>query len=503
VKLFDPRYYSGLQREFERSMGTLLQTLCDQLDEEFPGATGVDTRLLRHLGDRIHSEDYRGWKVTGWIEELNDLLYFLELRRRVHDEDIQDLFEECEEAFYENSYLDELFPSGTAQLKGLDKRLSTLCARLSRQVMQEALFIQPRSVVEHAQYARRRFKIPVELSDNFERAEPRGVVPVRLEGDQWLLPTSTVRDLKQRRFKASVHVDEHGMLLAVGRSHIPLAEMEHGALIPDLRVEPITTVPGFSHVSVGPALKFGKDKTPVAVVAAPRDATRRLADALRVIDQVWPQGAENLARFTSRIIPIQARGVVSYSYRNRPQLSFINCYDRGMLDLVDDLIHENSHHHLNLLLRKFELRQGDHNQELFYSPWRRSLRSIHGILHATFTFTMGARLFERISTSAGKSGTLPKSLVLTRDDVLRARFRCLEEVAAVRYSIEDLRIAGRALKFLSPHGKALVELLAREINDVAKAIAPYRKLVERSAHGKALRAHEATLVDARAHYALK
>ena len=55
---------------------------------------------------------------------------------------------------------------------------------------------------------------------------------------------------------------------------------------------------------------------------------------------------------------------MSFSYRHRPGLSAINCFERDDLDLIDDLIRENSHHHLNLLLRKDVLYQHDHNQEV-------------------------------------------------------------------------------------------------------------------------------------------
>src|SRR5207253_762319 len=115
---------------------------------------------------------------------------------------------------------------------------------------------------------------------------------------------------------------------------------------PGWKVTPVRLVGGFPHFSLGMALRFGKDKTPVDVVPAPENAEPKVARALKVIEHVWPQGFRNLERFTTRIVPIKAKGVVSFSYRNRPQLSFINCYDRNQLDMVDDLIHENAHHHL-------------------------------------------------------------------------------------------------------------------------------------------------------------
>jgi hypothetical protein len=157
----------------------------------------------------------------------------------------------------------------------------------------------------------------------------------------------------------------------------------------------------------------------------------------------------------------------------------------------NDLVHENSHHHLNLLLRKYVLYRGDHNREIFYSPWRRSLRPLRGILHATFTFTMGAILFERLS--AGSSG-------LGTQDRLRARFRCLEEVESVGYSIRDLTDTADRLGWLSTYGAALVRILKGEIRKVHRRIAPYRDQVLRSRHGPALRRHVRTLSRARATY---
>ena len=103
-----------------------------------------------------------------------------------------------------------------------------------------------------------------------------------------------------------------------------------------------------------------------------------------------------MGSLTSRLVPLDAPGVVSFSYRHRPGLSFINTVERDDLDLIDDVVHENSHHHLNVLLRKHRLYRAGHQEEIFYSPWRRSLRPLRGILHASFTFTMGALLFERV-----------------------------------------------------------------------------------------------------------
>jgi HEXXH motif-containing protein len=205
---------------------------------------------------------------------------------------------------------------------------------------------------------------------------------------------------------------------------------------------------------------------------------------------------------TSRIVPLKARGVVSFSYRHRPGLSFINCFDRDNLDLIDDLIHENSHHHLNLLLRKYVMYHGDHNQQIFYSPWRRSLRPLRGILHATFTFTMGAMLFERLSSwASGRGGAARwKKAGLTRRDLQRARFRCLEEVESVRYSLQDLHYADHHLGWLTGSGRRLVGQLSEAIDQVERESDRFKRDVLRSSFGPALRRHSQELRTARQTY---
>jgi HEXXH motif-containing protein len=228
----------------------------------------------------------------------------------------------------------------------------------------------------------------------------------------------------------------------------------------------------------------------------------RIKQTWTVVQEAWPEGHEVLALLTTRIVPLKAKGVVSFSYRHRPGLSFINCFDRDNLDLIDDVIHENSHHHLNLLLRKQILYHRDRNQQIFYSPWRRSLRPLRGILHAAFTFTMGAKLFERLSTWAlGRGGSARwKRAGLTSRDLQRARFRCLEEVESVRYSIQDLEYADWHLKWLTGSGQRLVKQLEETIEQVEHNVAPHRKAVLASQFGPALRRHIKELQQARQTY---
>jgi HEXXH motif-containing protein len=325
-----------------------------------------------------------------------------------------------------------------------------------------------------------------------------------MEDDSYEAPPSVKRALKQSSGQATILVQPHELSLKVGRSVTPLCMRRVNRLewswMHRLPVVATETRPGA--VTVGPMLVYGKDRQPRIVAATSVDQVKRIKQAWTIIQAAWPEGQDVLALLTARIVPLKAKGVVSFSYRHRPGLSFINCFDRDNLDLVDDLIHENSHHHLNLLLRKQILYHGDHNQQIFYSPWRRSLRPLRGILHAAFTFTMGAMLFERLSTWASGLGgsTRWKRAGLTQRDLQRARFRCLEEVESVRYSIQDLEYASWHLKWLTGSGQRLIKQLAETIEQVEQSIAPHRKSALASKFGPALRRHIKELHQARQTY---
>jgi len=255
-------------------------------------------------------------------------------------------------------------------------------------------------------------------------------------------------------------------------------------------------------LTLGPTLEYGRRRIPQRVRPTSPAVTKRIQQALSVVKGAWPIGDELLTVLTSRIIPLRAKGVVSFSYRHQPGLSFINCFDRDDLDLIDDLIHENGHHHLNLLLRKYVLYRDDRNQEIFYSPWRRSLRPLRGILHATFTFTMGALLFERLSTwgsrSAGYHGWT--QFGLSMQNLRRARFRCLEELESVRYALQDLHRANRRLGWIPQSGKDLIGQLSRTLSAVTRRIDRHMPSVQHSRYGAVLRRHQQELRKARRRY---
>lgn len=502
-----------LMDEFRLSMRRLLQELCRELQADYPDLASrfeLPVGFFQLLGQALKLETYSNWKVVGWIEALNDLVYFLDILQQWHTEQdrgdfTEQLFGECQEKFFENSYLDDLFPQGRPRVGGLEKRLTHLCRRLAQELTQEALFFEPSLTVKWCrQHKMPRWDVEGMLGPHFERAEPWGVVPIGIAGE-WCEPSHEVRRaLKRSAGRVMFRVEPSGISAKIGQVVSPLwtgwGAQGKWHWKAQAAVAALETPRG--SVTVGPTLVYGKDRQPRTVVRTDHILVTRIASAWHTIQRAWPEGHDVLALLTARLNPLKAKGVVSFSYRHRPGLSFINCFDRDNLDLIDDLIHENSHHHLNLLLRKHVMYQGDHNQQIFYSPWRRSLRPLRGILHATFTFTMGAMLFERLSSwASGKKGlTRWKRAGLTQRDLQRARFRCLEEVESVRYSLQDLHYADHHLGWLTGSGRRLVGQLAEAIEKVERSIAPYRNEVLRSKFGGPLRRHVDELHDARMTY---
>ncbi|MBH0176886.1 MAG: hypothetical protein HP491_03250 [Nitrospira sp.] len=502
-----------LTDEFRLSMQRLLQDLCRELQRDYSDLSSrydLPVGLFQILSRSLTIESYSNWKVAGWIESLNDLVYFLDILQQWEGEPdraefTQQLFTECQEKFFENSYLHDLFPLGRSRVAGLEKRLTSLCRRLARELTQESILFDPvRTVKWCKQRTGSQWEAPALFDANFERAEAGNGLSVGIAGERREAPAEVRRCLKRASGQARFLIGTSGVSLCIGQNTFEIwtAWGGQGQWSWPSQATEVALEIGQGAVMIGPTLVYGKDRQPRAIARTAQSQVERISLAWQMIQAAWPEGAGVLALLTSRIVPLKAKGVVSFSYRHRPGLSFINCFDRDNLDLIDDLIHENSHHHLNLLLRKYVMYHGDHHQQIFYSPWRRSLRPLRGILHATFTFTMGAMLFERLSTwASGPGGPARwKRAGLTLRDLQRARFRCLEEVESVRYALQDLHYADRHLGWLTGSGRRMVGQLAEAIEQIERRIELHRTAVSLSTFGPALRRHVEKLKKSRMTY---
>ncbi len=496
-------------------MRTLLRSLCEELGAHrgpLPYRPALPAGCFRLIADTLDLADYDQWKVVGWIESLNDLVYFQDVWRQYRRERdragfAEQLLAECQDKLYEHSYLDELFPNRRAEPARLAGRLSALCARLARELTQEALFLVPGTPNRWLQRTGRSYwVVRGSLLANYERVELADTIAIGVDGAFVSLPPA----LRAARPRQDGTVD---FVMTPSETRIRAGGVSScvwsgGASSPwQWSVEPPRYVvrPNAQWtrgLTLGPTLVYDRHRVPAAVRLSSENSLRRVERAVEALALAWPEGHGLLGSLTSRIVPLKAKGVVSFSYRDRPGISFINMFDRTPLDLIDDLIHENSHHHLNLLLRDQVLYGGDHNQEIFYSPWRRSLRPLRGILHATFTFTMGALLFERLA----QWGTRPRAkgawrqAGLTLRDVPRAHARCLEEIASVEYSLQDLRYAGRTLRWLPKAGRNLVAGLAGEMRHMTARTGRFARSLVGTSYARELARHHRHLQLAREAY---
>ncbi|MBX3324816.1 MAG: hypothetical protein KF682_02855 [Nitrospira sp.] len=513
MRLLDSQPLIKLQHEFRLSMRRLYADLCRELHVDYVDLSRelkLPTGFFDHLQSAFPLESYSTWKVVGWIETLNDLVYLLDVYRQLKIEQDRtefaaQFFDECREKFFEHGYFDDIFPSGRPHVRGLEKRLWALCRRLAGELTQEALWFDPGlSVTWLRRQKLGRWDVPGNLKEHFERAELPGAISTGIAG-AWCEAPDDMRKVLSHSSGAVVFRVESGRIkVRVGRTVSSVwsgqgkVRQWHWAY----RSSMVAAKGKPDPVTVGPTLVYGKDRQPKTVKPTDPRQVDRITRAWETIRLAWTEGHDLLTLLTDRIIPLQAKGVVSFSYRHRPGLSFINCFDRGNLDLIDDLIHENSHHHLNLLLRKQVMYRGDRNQQIFYSPWRRSLRPLRGILHATFTFTMGALLFEQLSSwGIGRHGASEwKRAGLTMRDLQRARFRCLEELASVRYSLQDLHYADHHLGWLTGSGRRLVGQLTDLIDRVERNSKRMARDIDRSPFAPALRKHLKELQAARHTY---
>jgi len=198
---------------------------------------------------------------------------------------------------------------------------------------------------------------------------------------------------------------------------------------------------------------------------------RRLARALAAVDAAWPEAGLEIRRRTWMLVPLLEPGTVSYSQMARPGISYINVFRGSLLDLADDLLHETAHHRLHAW-QEVEDFIHDPEETRYYSPWRRSLRPLHGILHGTFTFLFRAELFLRILRSSGEGGRSGGPSAAGRR---RLAAEVDRETANCSSSLEDLReAAGRGL--LTAAGKRLVARMRRRLRALKKGRLPGRGL---------------------------
>ena len=219
----------------------------------------------------------------------------------------------------------------------------------------------------------------------------------------------------------------------------------------------------------------------------------RIESALRVIQLFSPDSWERFSAFTEVIVPISQKEFVSYSHQELPGTSMINLYHRDFVDLLDDLLHENGHHHLNYYLNLESLIE-EPIDCIYYSPWRRTLRPIRGIYHAFFTFFWAFKLFSDLSQS---NNLVTSWHVFSEEEKEKIVWRAVEEYWMLEYTYHDLHWA-RKQGLISDKGWDLVKEQKLILNKFSKKVSNWEKSLRH--HKQELRELKKTLVSARKKY---
>lgn len=198
----------------------------------------------------------------------------------------------------------------------------------------------------------------------------------------------------------------------------------------------------------------------------------RIELALKLIKLYSPGSWERFKAFTEVIIPINAPELVSYSHQELPGYSMINLYHRDFIDLLDDLLHENGHHHLNYYLNLNKLIEEP--QELnYFSPWRNSPRPLRGIYHAYFTFFWAYHLFRDLIVNQKIEQDLYS---FSKAEWKKIYWRAIEEYYMLDFSFQDLKKAKRK-GLIHPEGWSLIEEQQKLLKKDKKVISEWEKKV--------------------------
>ena len=226
------------------------------------------------------------------------------------------------------------------------------------------------------------------------------------------------------------------------------------------------TIPGTS-ILLGPRVESRPRR--LRVTRQVPGLERRLARALRIVRIAWPEAYREILLRTRMVVPVHEPGTVSWSLAARPGISFIHVSGKSLVDLADDLLHENSHHRLHDMEEAARLlRPGAETEEAqaFDSPWRGTRRPLRGILHGAYTFLFRAGLLRRI-LRVHRSHPRLLAADLGRAGPAFVRSELRREIGMIGRALEDLKGAS-AEGLLAPAGVRLVRQMSIAYREVRR-----------------------------------
>ncbi len=412
-QIFSKDFHTKLQKNVERSFNDFIEDLRQDFQRGF-NTDVVDQDFLDQLNDIVHDETFDKYSPLKfyWLNLIDNLIYVIQLHEELlieEDVDTDELTDLENELFnfWNDSELAESFLNFLKDGSPVIEVSTNLIPLLENQIVS--------FYVIHISLYRQEFSDPLmyqvvpELGDSEKKIYVTDShLPVLLKKTPETYPSLPLLSTTPEENQIVFEIGNKALHCNVDKAPTPLTLEELS-----LYVLPHCEA-GETHLN-----EFKKS----------------ILKALDSIKKVAPHLYVTFKSFTHTIVPVNEKGIVSYSMQSLPGYSCINMFDRDQIDLMDDLLHENGHHYLNTYLNHLDLINED-DDKIYFSPWRKALRPIRGIYHATFTFFWALELFFNLNTAIEK-----KTLSFSKDEKVKIKTRFLEEYYMLDYCKADFNHA--------------------------------------------------------------
>lgn len=438
-QLFSKDFHNKLKREVEKSFRDFIEDLRDDFKRGF-STDVVDIDFLDQLADILHDECFDKYSPLKfyWLNLVDNIVYVIQLHEELlieDDIDTEELTELENELFnfWNDSELAESFLNFLNEGSPVVEASNSLLPLLENQII--SFYVLHLSLYQQEFDDALMYQTIPELGDSEKKiflGDEHKIVNLKKAPETF--PSLPIRFISPEEKVLAIEIADKVVKL------------------------PIEAPPSFLAVDelklfVLPNCEEGEKKS--------EEFKNNITQALSNIKKAAPHMHTTFKSFTHTIVPVNEKGIVSYSMQSLPGFSSINMFDRDQIDLMDDLLHENGHHYLNTFLNHQDLINED-DDKIYYSPWRKALRPIRGIYHAVFTFYWALELFYNLDLAAEK-----KTIQFTKEEKIKIKQRFLEEFYMLDYCRADL-IHAYKNKRINKDGNQLINMIYERISDYKK-----------------------------------
>ncbi|NOT79185.1 MAG: hypothetical protein HOP07_09330 [Bacteriovoracaceae bacterium] len=408
-QLFSKDFHKKLHKNVEKSFHDFIDDLRLDFQRGF-NTDVVDADFLDQLNDIVHDENFDKFSPLKfyWLNLIDNLIYVIQLHEEllleegVDTDELTDLENELFN-FWNDSELAESFLNFLKDGSPVVEVSNNLIPLLENQIV--SFYVMHISLYRQEFTDALMYQVVPELGDSEKKIYITDAhLPVNLKKTPETYPSLPLRSITPENSKLVIEVSDKPLELNIEKSPTPI-------ILEDLAL------------FVLPHCDLGEKK----ISEFKRDITKALSN----IKKASPHLYDTFKSFTHTIVPVNEKDIVSYSMQSLPGYSCINMFDRDQIDLMDDLLHENGHHYLNTYLNHLDLINED-DDKVYFSPWRKALRPIRGIYHATFTFFWAMELFACLNVASEK-----KTLTFTKEEKVKIKSRFLEEFYMLEYCKPD------------------------------------------------------------------